>query len=653
MLDQAAEQVWKRLAACLIATVAGVGLAEIATLDVSYVANRWPDKQPPSVAFFSANDRSRWCTVWSLVERGTYRIDEIIQRPGWDSIDKVKVDGHFYSTKPALYPTLVAGLYRAGKPLGLDLDQRPHVTIRVLLGLVNLLPWIVALVALASLLAQLTSNVTTRLTVLVAAGFGTFLTPFLISLNNHTPAAVAAILTLWAVWPLWSGVDKSRWRFAVAGLLAAWTTCNELPACLFSAAIGLVCLRASWSRTLTVFVPAAAIPLVAFFATTYASTGSPLPFYTRYGTEAYRYVHEGIPSYWMDPTGIDRGAEPWWVYLFHCTLGHHGIWSLSPLLALAPLGWFVSLRSKETSRADRELQALGLVLTAWILAFYLAQTKNYNFGGNTAGLRWAFWLIPFWLVGLVPVLDRFGLRRWMRWAVPVLLSVSVFSAWYPVRNPWQPPWLQVALESLGWPGYEVSPSGLPAPKRTWMGTIPQAVGSEIELTSEGPGGVPQTLTIRLLARTADRATIEIVQTRGGARDAVWTDRERLEVDIAAYERGDGPDKFLTGATSNLDERGRQQKLLQGVPAKAEYRGGAVRYLKVPERPQEAYRCLVATAHVRLRRTAEMGELSYRRQVWWADEVPFGVVQMEDLVRDPVDNAILSRVRWQLTRVDRP
>ncbi|TXT19232.1 MAG: hypothetical protein FD138_4362 [Planctomycetota bacterium] len=25
----------------------------------------------------SANDRSRWSTVWSLVERGTYQIDEI------------------------------------------------------------------------------------------------------------------------------------------------------------------------------------------------------------------------------------------------------------------------------------------------------------------------------------------------------------------------------------------------------------------------------------------------------------------------------------------------------------------------------------------------------------------------------------------------
>ena len=28
----------------------------------------------------SANDRSRWCTVWSLVEQGTYKIDDAIRR---------------------------------------------------------------------------------------------------------------------------------------------------------------------------------------------------------------------------------------------------------------------------------------------------------------------------------------------------------------------------------------------------------------------------------------------------------------------------------------------------------------------------------------------------------------------------------------------
>ena len=28
----------------------------------------------------SANDRSRWCTIWSLLNRGSYQIDEIRER---------------------------------------------------------------------------------------------------------------------------------------------------------------------------------------------------------------------------------------------------------------------------------------------------------------------------------------------------------------------------------------------------------------------------------------------------------------------------------------------------------------------------------------------------------------------------------------------
>ena len=59
----------------------------------------------------SANDRSRWCTVWSLVERGTYQIDEIDKKSGWTTIDKVLHDGHLYSSKPPLQSTAVAGVY--------------------------------------------------------------------------------------------------------------------------------------------------------------------------------------------------------------------------------------------------------------------------------------------------------------------------------------------------------------------------------------------------------------------------------------------------------------------------------------------------------------------------------------------------------------
>ena len=38
------------------------------------------------------------------------------------------------------------------------------------------------------------------------------------------------------------------------------------------------------------------------------------------------------------------------------------------------------------------------VLTVVLLAFYTWNPKARNYGGSTQGLRWLFWLIPFWLL---------------------------------------------------------------------------------------------------------------------------------------------------------------------------------------------------------------------------------------------------------------
>ena len=73
-------------------------------------------------AFQSANDRSRWCTVAALVEDGTYQIDRLVnftnekKRRPWYTIDMVRHRGedgklHYYSSKPPLFPTMVAGVY--------------------------------------------------------------------------------------------------------------------------------------------------------------------------------------------------------------------------------------------------------------------------------------------------------------------------------------------------------------------------------------------------------------------------------------------------------------------------------------------------------------------------------------------------------------
>src|SRR5262245_4480522 len=85
-------------------------------------------RQPSMMA---ANDISRWCTVWSLLERGTYVIDECpwlvdtqdkVER--WRAGDSPDVPKHYYSSKPALLSTLIAGvLYPARALSGVPLDK--------------------------------------------------------------------------------------------------------------------------------------------------------------------------------------------------------------------------------------------------------------------------------------------------------------------------------------------------------------------------------------------------------------------------------------------------------------------------------------------------------------------------------------------------
>src|SRR4029078_4975432 len=99
--------------------------------------------------FLSANDRSRWATVRSLVEHGTYAIDEIVVQPGWDTIDMVKHPDsngveHLYSSKPPLIATLMAGEYWViHKLTGATLGTHPYEIGRFMLVTINVLPLII------------------------------------------------------------------------------------------------------------------------------------------------------------------------------------------------------------------------------------------------------------------------------------------------------------------------------------------------------------------------------------------------------------------------------------------------------------------------------------------------------------------------------
>jgi len=103
---------------------------------------------------------------------------------------------------------------------------------------------------------------------------------------------------------------------------------------------------------------------------------------------------------------------------------------------------------------------LGLVLTVTVFGFYMTRTANYNYGGNSIALRWMLWLIPLWLIAMVPTLDRWATCRSFQVIAVILLAGSIFSAMYPLKNPWQPlsnpwqhPWLFNVMEQAGWIDY--------------------------------------------------------------------------------------------------------------------------------------------------------------------------------------------------------
>jgi hypothetical protein len=506
--------------------------------------------------FMGANDISRWCTVWSLLERGTYAIDECPwqvetqdkvfrapRQPPATSMESEPVR-HYYSSKPALLPTLIAGiLYPARMATGVPLDhvvyqeraerwtqqpdpgspykvkgvlEKPSEPVKwpayifyfkPITILFNVVPFWVFLVLFARVLDRHAKNDWAWFFSLAAAAFGTYLLAFTQTLNNHTIAAFSAFFAIYQFLAIWDDDNRAGWRFALAGLCAGFAAANELPALAFLALLACLLVVRFFGRTLLFFVPAAAIPLAAFAIAQYAVFGEFKLAYESFGTDEYLY--EG--SLWKTPLDLDalnEHPEPQAIYLLHMTLGHHGFFSLSPIFlfscwgalrllgppsqSLTALSWltflvFVGLAGYYlhdpaawrtqgplafyrwalyavlafaaiaaalvlARRAGEPLVALAWLtaaLTVVILAFYTGNPLARNYGGSTQGLRWLFWLIPFWLLLLIKGVEAGHERPVVRVLALLALGVSAVSVGYAMRNPWSHPWILDALVHLG------------------------------------------------------------------------------------------------------------------------------------------------------------------------------------------------------------
>ena len=404
--------------------------------------------------FLSANDRSRWCTVVALVDQRRYEIDDIIQRQGWNTIDKVYHAGrdgrpHYYSSKPPLFPTLMAVPYAALKAVtGWTLTERPFLAGRILIFMINAL-FVGLLFAAVVRMAQRYCRTDWALVFSVAViAWATFLTTFAVTINNHLPAAAMIAVALDRLLLIWLD-GRDEWRnFFVAGLAGALAATFELPALSFCAMTFFGLLLCWPRRALLGFIPPALVVAAVFFATNWQAHGTLAPAYAhRVEGQDWRttnwYNYPG--SYWLEENrkGVDRGELSIARYAFHVLLGHHGIWSLTPLWFLSILGLgYWAQRS-----GGLALVLLIVATTTACLVFYvlLRGPGDRNYGGVACGFRWAFWLIPMFVVALMPMADRISRNARSRYLAYVLLFVSIGSAAYGWFHPWKHPWLYSLL----------------------------------------------------------------------------------------------------------------------------------------------------------------------------------------------------------------
>ena len=592
----------------------------------------------------SANDRSRWSTVWSLVERGTYQIDEIDSIPGWTTIDKVRHrrsesdDWHTYSTKPPLTPTLVAGVYYGVKKVtGYGLFRQTKEASRAILLIVNMLPMLIALTLFSRLIQRHCENTIGGLLVLAVACFGTLLTPFITTFNNHTIAATGVFFVIYFAARILLDGSERWWHYAAVGFFAMWVCCNELPAALFGLLFFGILLRHDAGRTLRFFVPAAVVPLAGFIVANYAATGGWKPFYMYYGTDRYVYTVDGVPSYWSEPRGLDANGESPLVYFMHCVVGHHGILSLTPVFLLSLIS---VLKPGSWRHRLRPFLMPASLLTVAILGFYLSRTQNYNYGGTSAGLRWAFWLIPFWLTAMIPLIDSAWPRRGFRAVAVGLFVASAVTALASVSNPWSHPWLYNKMRKRGWINYSTPGPKLERKMQSWLSDLPElAEGDSARVIFESDDTPALTRTLTATGRS-DSIELAIDSPGEPVANAVFSvDRTRLLA-------GEPPKAFLTRVEGT--NRPELERMLIGLPAPTRFKARRVRYLKTLVRT-DAFKCVHASATVFERAR----DRSHRCDVWLSPDVPFGVVRVRTTVTDLRTAEILSRQTWTLTAIEAP
>jgi hypothetical protein len=355
----------------------------------------------------SPNDGSRLATVEALVDHHTFAIDDSIfvkpppatspreqlpYHPEWDplpeigTVDKLRIDGRYYSDKPPVAALLMAGLYQVLQwTTGLRARDRADLFCYAMTVGSSGLAYVLSVWGTYRLGRVLRLGRRPALGLALSLGLATVAGVYVRQVNNHILQLAVAVLLFWQLARL-VRAPAAAWT---AGALASVGTLAGLGyaveqasgALLLAGTVALVAwYRRGWCAA--AWTACAALPWVLLhhavvwsFAHTLRPIGAVPAFFDYPGSE----FHAGNLTGLWNHGGLGACAD----YAWRLLLGERGFVPTNlPLLLALPAQLLLLGRA----RPERPLLVLGALWSAGTWLVYAALSTNYS--GVCCSIRW-------------------------------------------------------------------------------------------------------------------------------------------------------------------------------------------------------------------------------------------------------------------------
>ncbi len=370
------------------------------------------------------NEASRMALTQSLVEQHSLIIDESVFT---ETGDKVYIDGHYYSDKPAM-PSLLASLvYAPLHFLGLKLDYGWNLAYYLIILFTMKLFWIGSILAFRGVLSILATPRSKMTAYLFIYAFASLAFTWSSSFNNHSLAGSSLMIAFYFY--LQSKRDGSFWFLILSGLFFGLAASMDIPTAIFLVGFGLLTINRfrSLDRSL-LFIAGASLPLLIHFVVNYSIGGTLLPLQIN----PEFFVFEG--STWTESNELSgvsvNSAMDTLKYSITCLLGPRGFIWYNPLLIL-----LIPLLIKNIRR-DKILflESFTILMGSLILmGYYFLFSSNY--GGWSYSIRWFVPILPLLFVYVFD-LDAFENIHWYKPMLWGLVLCSIIIAGIGLINPW-------------------------------------------------------------------------------------------------------------------------------------------------------------------------------------------------------------------------